>query len=136
MEGFLDGGGRREYWLREHAFRFVEVNPKPGGKVDRLEWKGTEAVLVKDVPRLSAYRLAARRKVPAGWRMALDEDVVLEIDSGEVLGRYVDYHFRGGWVEVLVGMLSDAGPGAVAHCELPEPAFRRDVLLVTSVFPN
>lgn len=133
-EGFQDREGRLDYWIKERGFRFVETGPRPNGMVDRFERRDHEIVLARDVSPISEYRLKLRLNARRGYSVTADEHVVEAIATQEVVGRYTDFSFSGGWVEQLIGSLSDAGPDAAATCALDDPVERRDVRLVTATF--
>lgn len=137
IDGFQDRGGADEAWVRQHGFRFVETKPRSNGLVDRIERRDDKIVLLRAVPARSAYRVHLRTSVARRPGFAVDEYVVEDVASGDIVSRYTDVGFTGGWVERLVGRLSDAGPGTGARCGLPErfPEKRLEKLVIAT-FPR
>jgi hypothetical protein len=102
-----DEGLRR--WIEQHGVTFLEGQYKRDGTVDRVSIKGGSVVRERDVAPLSDIEYDFRG---ADVRELFPRDVKMlrNIRTGEVLATYTQIGFTGGWVERLLGSLSDAGP--------------------------
>lgn len=135
VAGFLDEAGGGDYWITRAGFQFIEQRHSATGQVDRAELVSGRVVWERGVPAKAAYRYVGPVRRDRGLYTE-DAYVVDAIGTGEVLGRNTNFLFKGGWVERLIAALSDAGPGAVAGCDLPSASERWADTVVATLRPS
>jgi hypothetical protein len=115
VEGFENSNpGPTEDWLKRDRYRFIEGNWSDG-KTYRLSMNsdGTVRQELGVLPK-SEYRLEMRTGTSDGAYYRI-EWTVSRRDTNEVLGRFVNTGYEGGWCERFVNRLY-AADGVVAVC--------------------
>ena len=110
VEGFL-ARSAGDIWLRKLHYRFIETQNAKTFSRFTLTPSGQLEERVIDKP-LSSYRLErSEDRLPPFLRVTHS---IRKIDSGEILGTFVDFNYYGGWINRLI---STDGPTRVANCE-------------------
>jgi len=116
VEGFFDSRGRpAAQWITEHGFQFVEGIDVDGAVVRLERAANGELVRRKPANRQSEFQVAYVRN-PIGPGLHRSVTVVRAIRDGEVLARYTNISYRGGWAERLLARFTDAGEAYGGAC--------------------
>ncbi|TLS65380.1 hypothetical protein FEF65_13020 [Mariprofundus erugo] len=114
MEGELTGS---DYWIKEFGYQFSEDRPL-NGKVTRFSKQGDKIIREDDVDPKSLYQLLSIKHDLQGIYPRY-EFLVKNIKSGDILAKYSEIGFNGGWAERFLAQFSDAGVSAVGWCTPP-----------------
>ncbi len=143
VEGFADTDASGDYWVKEHAFQFIERLPQKlytGNSLYHLvtnRWsrQGGQIVIEEKVSPKSRYRVNSKY---IGWvndSYLRNQYFVEDIATGEILATDTLIAFNGGWAERLMGAFSDAGAGSVgswcSNTELDPVIRHRRIVLNT-----
>lgn len=129
VEGFMDEGISRDYWVKEQSFKFSEDPLRSNGTTTRYS-RQIDGQIIKEehVFPKSQYRL--RYVYPNTKAVYNHYGYSIEnIATGEVLATHIWVAFNGGWAERFLAMSSDAGGGNVALCSNDQPALYIDKLV-------
>jgi len=130
VEGFLIDQGASDIWIKNNGYLYNEGGERPDQRVNRYVLRDGAIALEWNVPSLARYEV---RFVSPSKREQFERDEYLVRDrkNDDVLGKYVQIGFRGGWVEQLLGGFSDAGAGWAASCGQQDPRILESLVLKT-----
>ena len=126
VEGFDIGQlGPTPEWLTKSGYRFVEGRRLGGGTM-RLSLKPDGKILEEidlDPRELkSRYRFEfPGGRFGAGYIRATD--LIRDLQTNEILSRYVNIGYEGGWAERFLAGFSDAGSGFAGACQEGDDQF-------------
>ncbi|MDZ7651120.1 MAG: hypothetical protein U5L03_00360 [Burkholderiaceae bacterium] len=98
-----------EAWVTKHGFPFVEGERVPG-RYYRISRQGEQVIREEDVQPKARYLSDAKTVMVTRWIGGTMYRVV-DLSTGDVIGRFVDFSYGGGWAERFLAAFTDAGPG-------------------------
>jgi len=130
VDGFLIDQGASDFWIKQYGYQYNEGGERPDQRVNRYVLRDGAIALEWNVPSLARYEA---RFVRPNMREQFERDEYLVRDrkNDEVLGKYVQIGFRGGWAEQMLRGFSDAGAGWAASCGQQDPRIFESLILKT-----
>lgn len=134
VEGFYDDTKRPlPEWIVKHGYQYVEGKDLDG-ELMRLERGPNDGVVERKAIRpRSKYRLERSSERSAGFTRS--EYRVRETATNDVLARYVNISYAGGWVERLLGAFSDAGGSFAGACYVGAQRIWPDQIVKSALKP-
>lgn len=118
-----------------YGYRWIESSPHFSGMVDRAISTGDrKAVIEKNVEPKAKYRLHTGYRQDSLYFFKTRISV-RTTDTGHELSRFDWFEFRGGWVEYIFMLLTDAGPRPVAECGNFDVRHRKEIELLHATVP-
>jgi hypothetical protein len=116
VQGFYDSSTRPlEEWIKTYGYKFIEGN-EPGGTPARMSLADNgKIVLERNVTLISKYVYEYSVSDRNGTYVRIEKWIRVR-DTGEILGRTVNISYMGGWVEQILGAISDSGGTAAGTC--------------------
>lgn len=116
VDGFRDETSSRDYWVKEHGYRFIEDRVASRGTTNRYSRK-LDGSIVEEKHVLPKSQFQLRNVYPdKNAFFSRHGFLIEEIATGEILSIHTWLAFNGGWAERLIANFSDAGGGNVARC--------------------
>ena len=135
VEGYFDGvWGPTPEWLTKYGYRFVEGKDRDG-KPMRIKL-GPDGKVIEEmnvVPQSRHQYEYSGAEFGNGYFRG--ESRIRDLQTKEILSRYVDIIYQGGWVERF--LFYDGGPGFAAFCKdvTDQPPIERDYLISRTLKP-
>jgi hypothetical protein len=98
-----------ESWVTKYGFPFVE-GERFAGRYYRIAQSGEQIIREEDVQPKARY-LSDAQTVMVARGIGGTMYRVVDLSTGEILGRFVDFSYGGGWAERFLAAFTDAGPG-------------------------
>ena len=115
VEGFDEASRPYDEWVLKYGYRFVEGD-EADGKKSRLSLRPDgKVVLAQDVTPIAEY-IYERDKGDSSDVFDRSGSHIRAKSTGEILSRYVNISYAGGWFERFVGGVY-ASHGSVAWCK-------------------
>jgi hypothetical protein len=116
VDGFYDPSTRPlDEWITKYGYKFVEGNELSGKHARITLGSDGKVVLERNVTPISKYIYEYSIGEPSSTYDRIEKWVRIR-DTDEIIGRAVMISYAGGWVERLIGSISDSRGIAAATC--------------------
>lgn len=109
VDGFLMKGPGPA-WVKQYGYKFVETHR--GGKTFALRLTSSGEVQEVEIPKAQSTFELIRLEEQSPPFVKLTY-VVQSIEDKQILGRFIDFNYYGGWLQKLISV---DGPNLQAHC--------------------